>query len=1136
MRRTLRLNLFFMIFIIISNIVVAQETIIIQDNLQGSTIGAQVGGAFTGEGYKPGTGENHILYDVPAQIQNGYVEVQVKGFNFNDFPPVNATNQSYETSFLIMYDGRGISEPIVYFFDYRNNYFRWDVTYRSERWESTYGNRWKGKIHIAEDSPERLNSTYAVYPQVPEHTADWGIEPNGIYTYWDPNQWYTIRVEWDNNGKNYRFYRDGELVWASYLDMGVPITDNSPYPVTSPWPWLPVDFKIHLGSGPDRYSSKMPNMVFRNFKVVSTGAIQNTAPVITSTAVTSGSVGQLYSYDVNASGNPAPTYSLTIFPSGMTINSTSGLIQWTPSSTGNFDVTVVASNGISPDAAQSFTINVQSSTTFAPIITSTAVTSGTVGQLYTYDVETDANPNPTYSLTTFPSGMTINSTTGLIQWTPLSAGNFDVTVNASNGVSPDASQSFTINVQSSTTFAPAITSTAVTSGTVGQLYTYDVDTDGNPTPTYSLSTFPSGMTINSTSGLIEWTPSATGDFDVTVNASNGVSPDASQSFTINVQSSTTFAPIITSTAVTSGTVGQLYTYDVETDGNPTPTYSLTTFPSGMTINSTTGLIQWTPTSAGNFDVTVNASNGVSPDATQSFQINVTEALPCPVGIISYWKLDETSGSVYSDYIGTNNATSTSIPTPVAGRVNGAQQFNGTSNRITAPGMPAYDFTTNTSFTFEAWIKHITGFYTGEEIIVERKSSSGALAINLKFNSTAVSFSARNTASEIYDVTGTTNLYDNNWHHVVGVRDANTNQLKIYVDGVLENTVSATYTAGFASPTTEINIGWRSSTSAGFFDGIIDEVAIYDAALDAVSISQHYSNGLQNQGYCNEIQPINVPTNLSAVLNPSDTTNVILSWLNNSDNELGFVIERKTGDSLSIELFAVVDTVGADVTGYEDTSVDDTTTYTYRVYAFNADIVSDYSNMAQVVTPVPVELTSFFATLLNQGVLLEWETASELNNAGFNVQRSKDNSKFFDIAYIKGQGTTTNKSFYSYNDQSVSTGKYSYRLKQIDLDGSVTYSQVVSVDLGMVNSFVLEQNYPNPFNPSTQIRFSIPEVTNVKLIVSDALGREIALLVDGKLNAGDYKIDFDADGISSGIYICILITDTFKQSRKMILMK
>jgi len=668
---------FFLLFFIFAvNIAIAQETIIIQDNLQGSTSGAQVGGAFTGEGYLPGTGENHILYDVPAQIENGYVEVQVKGFNFNDFPSVDAINPSYETSFLIMYDGRGIPEPIGYFFDYRNNYFRWDVTYRSDKYDSPgVGNRWKGKIHIAEDSPERLNSTYAVYPVVPENTADWGAEPNGIYSYWDPNQWYTIRVEWDNNGKNFRFYRDGELVWDSKLDSGDPLTDNGVYTITSPYPWIPVDFKIHLGSGPDRYSSKMPNMVYRNFKVVSTGAIQSTAPVITSTAVTS----------------------------------------------------------------------------------------GTVGQLYSYDVDTDGNPTPTYSLSTFPSGMTINSTTGLIEWTPSVVGNFDVTVNASNGVSPDASQSFTINVQSSTTFAPTITSTSITTGTVGQLYTYDVDTDGNPTPTYSLSTSPSGMTINSTSGLIEWTPSAVGDFDVTVNASNGVSPDATQSFSITVQE--------------------------------------------------------------------NQSGGCSPN------------------LISYWKLDETSGSTYDDFIVSNNGSSTDIPTSVNGRVNGAQQFNGSSNGITAPGIAAYDFSTNTSFTFEAWIKHVTGSYTGEEIIAERKSPSGALAINLKFNSTGISFSVRNTASEIYDVTGTTNLYDNNWHHVVGVRDANTNQLKIYVDGVLENTVSATYTAGFTSPTTEISIGWRNSTSAGFFDGSIDEVAIYYGTLSSSEILQHYTNGLNGIGYC-----------------------------------------------------------------------------------------------------------------------------------------------------------------------------------------------------------------------------------------------------------------------------------------------
>ena len=149
---------------------------------------------------------------------------------------------------MILYDGRGIPEPIGYFFDYRNNYFRWDITYRSDKYGAPgFGNKWKAKIHIAADTPERLNSTYAVYPVVPENTADWGSEPNGIYSYWDPNQWYTVRVEWDNDNKDFSVYRDGVLMWESKLEEGVPITDNGVYPVTSPWPWLPGHLKIHLG-------------------------------------------------------------------------------------------------------------------------------------------------------------------------------------------------------------------------------------------------------------------------------------------------------------------------------------------------------------------------------------------------------------------------------------------------------------------------------------------------------------------------------------------------------------------------------------------------------------------------------------------------------------------------------------------------------------------------------------------------------------------------------------------------------------------------------------------------------------------------------------------------------------------------
>ena len=312
------------------------------------------------------------------------------------------------------------------------------------------------------------------------------------------------------------------------------------------------------------------------------------------------------------------------------------------------------------------------------------------------------------------------------------------------------------------------------------------------------------------------------------------------------------SPTITSTAMTKAFLGQLYTYDVHAIGNPSPTYSLTSFPSGMTINSTSGLIQWTPTTTGNFSVSVKAANGVSPDATQSFTINVTEQPQCPAGMISYWKLDETSGNVYSDFYGTNNATSADTPTPTAGRVNGAQQFNGTSDKIAAPRIAAYDFSASTSFTFEAWIKHPVGSFISQEIILERKTTS-SMYISLKFDgSTLLKFQVRNDASQSYSVTGTFNLYDGNWHHVVGVRDAGLNQIRIYVDGVLRNTVAAVFTAGFTSSTAGIGIGCRNTPFdpyPSYFNGIIDEVAIYGIALNAATILKNYNNGLINLSYC-----------------------------------------------------------------------------------------------------------------------------------------------------------------------------------------------------------------------------------------------------------------------------------------------
>jgi hypothetical protein len=173
--------------------------------------------------------------------------------------------------------------------------------------------------------------------------------------------------------------------------------------------------------------------------------------------------------------------------------------------------------------------------------------------------------------------------------------------------------------------APAIVSTAPTDAYVGELYSYDVQATGYPVPTFSLVDCPAGMTINATTGLIAWTPAAAGDYDVTVVAANGVAPDAVQSFTITASVRPSVPPTITSAAPADAIVGRSYSYDVEATGYPAPTFSLSDYPAGMTIDAETGLIEWTPASAGFFNVSVVASNGAAPDAVQSFTIEVSEA-------------------------------------------------------------------------------------------------------------------------------------------------------------------------------------------------------------------------------------------------------------------------------------------------------------------------------------------------------------------------------------------------------------------------------------------------------------------------------------------------------------------------------
>ncbi len=243
-------------------------------------------------------------------------------------------------------------------------------------------------------------------------------------------------------------------------------------------------------------------------------------------------------------------------------------------------------------------------------------------------------------------------------------------------------------------------------------------------------------------------------------------------------------------------------------------------------------------------------------------------------------------------------------------------------------------------------------------------------------------------------------------------------------------------------------------------------------------------------------------------------------------------------------------------------------------AFPKDDFSDLGESAN-----PVELVSFSAKVINNAVKLYWQTATEVNNYGFEIEKKNcnDEAVWEKIGFVNGAGNSNSPKEYSFYDENINSGKFIYRLKQIDLDGIYEYSKTVEVFVAPPQNFELAQNYPNPFNPTTTISYVIvnPDgigvkqstgnsafannstvrlgrshaplrfarndgVVHVSLKVYDALGREVATLVNEKQVPGKYSVQFDARSavgeLSSGIYFYTLRAGNFGQTRKMILMK
>jgi len=197
--------------------------------------------------------------------------------------------------------------------------------------------------------------------------------------------------------------------------------------------------------------------------------------------------------------------------------------------------------------------------------------------------------------------------------------------------------------------------------------------------------------------------------------------------------------------------------------------------------------------------------------------------------------------------------------------------------------------------------------------------------------------------------------------------------------------------------------------------------------------------------------------------------------------------------------------------------------------------------------LPVELISFTTKFIDGKVLLKWKTATEMNNYGFEIQRTmetptqnqNDIQNWRTIGFVEGAGNSILPKSYQFTDnEPLKAVEYYYRLKQIDEDGSFEYSEILEVNLqSILTGYSLHQNFPNPFNPTTTIKFELPEKGVVDLRVYNIIGKEIAQLVNQEMEAGSYEKEFDAEQFSSGIYIYSLkVSDKFTAKKKMLILK
>ncbi len=409
------------------------------------------------------------------------------------------------------------------------------------------------------------------------------------------------------------------------------------------------------------------------------------------------------------------------------------------------------------------------------------------------------------------------------------------------------------------------------------------------------------------------------------------------------------------------------------------------------------------------------------------------------------------------------------------------------------------------------------------------------------NTAGVTASTMNTPTSVFvDANGTLWVADRANNRVLRFDNAATKSDGAPADGVLGQTDFVSATTGLTAST--MNTPWGVFVDAGgrlwVADRINNRVLRFDNATsksnggsaDGVIGEPDFTTSVFNKTRGGLGEPRGVAVDGIGRLYVVDEGNTRVLVYNNAANlsngpNANYVIGQSdftsdlsspiTASSLSYPISIFIEN--------EANNIWIPDTYNHRVLRYS-------------VSPLPVELVSFKANINSNNVELNWSTVTELNNAGFAIEK-KSNNIWNQIGYVKGNGTTTDRHDYSFVDKS-SSGKYQYRLKQIDHDGSFEYSNVIEVIVGLsVQDYKLSQNFPNPFNPTTTITFAMQNTEHVSITVYNTVGQEVAKLFKGIANANQvYSLSFNAVNLSSGVYYYSLHSASRNEVMKMVLMK